>query len=126
MIFLKKKTDKGEFYFYNKPSKKINTRDILSKNINSILDKISWKKSMKWGNFNLYWGRPLKSILAIYQGKTLNFDYHHLKSSNSTFVDKEFEEKKKYLIHFNHIFLTLKSMELLLIIIIEKILLKKN
>ena len=91
----KKKTDKGEFYFYNKPSKKINTRDILSKNINSILDKISWKKSMKWGNFNLYWGRPLKSILAIYQGKTLNFDYHHLKSSNSTFVDKEFEEKKK-------------------------------
>jgi len=91
----KKNTDKGEFYFYKKLEKKINTVDLLEKNIPQILNKISWKKSMKWGDFDLNWGRPLKSILAIFDNKTLEFSYHHLKSSNSTYIDKEFEDKKK-------------------------------
>jgi len=89
------KTDKGEFYFYKKPEEKTDTFDLLEKNIPQIIDKISWKKSMKWGNFDLSWGRPLKSILAIFDNKTLEFNYHHLKSCNSTYLDKEFEEKKK-------------------------------
>ena len=50
---------------------------------------------MKWADFNLKWGRPLKSILAIFDNEILEFNYHHLKSSNSTYIDKEFEEKKK-------------------------------
>jgi len=91
----KKNTDKGEFYFYKKSEKKINTVDLLEENIPQILNKISWKKSMKWGDFDLNWGRPLKSILAIFDNKTLEFSYHHLKSSNSTYIDKEFEDKKK-------------------------------
>ena len=60
----KKSTEKGIFYFYNKPSQKIKTYDLLKESIASLLLKISWKKSMKWGNHDLYWGRPLKSILA--------------------------------------------------------------
>ena len=91
----KKQTDKGEFYFYKKKSRKVKTKDLLNKNIPIILDKTSWKKSMKWGEFDLYWGRPLKSILAIFKGEILNFKYHHLKSSNVTYIDKEFEEKTK-------------------------------
>jgi len=50
---------------------------------------------MKWGDFQLYWARPLKSILAIFNNKNLLFKYHHLQSSNLTFVDKDFEDKKK-------------------------------
>ena len=91
----KKKTEKGEFYFLNKPERKLKTSEILIENIPSILDKISWKKSMKWGDFELSWARPLKSILSIFDGKTLAFKYHHLESSNSTYIDKEFESKKK-------------------------------
>ena len=91
----KKNTDKGEFYFYQKLEKKIKTADILKENIPQVLEKISWKKSMKWADFNLKWGRPLKSILAIFDNEILEFNYHHLKSSNSTYIDKEFEEKKK-------------------------------
>ena len=90
-----KKIDKGEFYFFKKPSKKIKTIHLLEEYTPQILDEISWKKSMKWGNFNLNWARPLKSILAIFDNKILNFNFHHLQSSNTTFVDKEFEDKKK-------------------------------
>ena len=90
-----KENDKGTFYFVKKPAKTIKVSDLLNENIPSILDGISWKKSMKWGDFQLYWARPLKSILAIFNNKNLLFKYHHLQSSNLTFVDKDFEDKKK-------------------------------
>ena len=90
-----KENDKGTFYFVKKPPKTIKVSDLLNENIPSILDGISWKKSMKWGDFQLYWARPLKSILAIFNNKNLLFKYHHLQSSNLTFVDKDYEDKEK-------------------------------
>ncbi len=91
----KKSTDKGIFYFYNKPSQKIKTFDLLKDNIASLLLKISWKKSMKWGNHELYWGRPLKSILSIFDKKIIKFKLSHLQSSNKTFTDKDLEDEVK-------------------------------
>ena len=97
---IKKVTDKGEFYFFKTKSKKLNTQDLLEELVPLILQKIQWKKSMRWSDFSLNWGRPLKSILAIFDKKKLTFNFHHLTSSNSTFIDKEFEEKKKIFINF--------------------------
>ena len=91
----KKSTEKGIFYFYNKPSQKIKTYDLLKENIASLLLKISWKKSMKWGNHDLYWGRPLKSILALFDKKIIEFKLNHLHSSNKTFTDKDIEDEVK-------------------------------
>ena len=96
----KKIIEKGEFYFYKKSSKKINTINLLEEQTPVILDRIKWKKSMRWGDFDLNWARPLKSILAIVDGKILNFKFHHLISSNTTFIDKEFEDKKKIFKNF--------------------------
>ena len=97
----KKKTDKGEFYFYKIPKKKIKLSDLLKKNIENLILSVSWQKSMKWGENSLYWGRPLKSILAVLDGKKLQFNFKHLFSSNQTFVDKELEEKTKLFNNFN-------------------------
>ena len=91
----KKDTDKGVFYFAKKPAQKIMVFDLLNQNIPSILDKISWKKSMKWGDFEMYWARPLKSIFATFNNQNLKFKYHHLDSSNFIIIDKDFEDKKK-------------------------------
>ncbi len=91
----KKKTEKGEFYFYKTKSETLKTHDLLINFIPKILGNYQWKKSMKWGEFDLDWGRPLKSILSVFDKKTINFDFHHLVSSNSTFIDKDLEEKKK-------------------------------
>ncbi len=90
----KKKTEKGEFYFFKKEEKTLKTFDLLEKNIPLILDRLSWKKSMKWADYDMEWGRPLKSILCVFDNKSLKFKFHHLESSNATFLDKEFEEKK--------------------------------
>ena len=96
----KKTVDKKEFYFFKTKLKKLNTYELLEEFIPKTLEKIQWKKSMKWGNYNLKWGRPLKSILAIFDKKKLIFDFHHLSSSNTTFIDKEFEENKKIFTNF--------------------------
>ncbi|MDA7490544.1 glycine--tRNA ligase subunit beta [Candidatus Pelagibacter ubique] len=97
---LKRTLEKREFYFFKKASSKINTIDLLQEYTPIILDKLQWKKSMTWGNYNLSWARPLKSILAVFDDKSLNFKFHHLIASNSTFIDKEFEDKKKIFKNF--------------------------
>ena len=91
----KKKTEKGEFYFFKRLSKKTSTINLLQEYTPLILDKLQWKKSMKWGVYKLSWARPLKSILAVFDNKNLNFKFHHLVSSNTSFIDKDFEDKKK-------------------------------
>ncbi len=91
----KKKTEKGEFYFYQTEAKSLKTYDFLIEFIPKILANHQWKKSMKWGEYDLNWGRPLKSILSIFDKKIVSFNFHHLVSSNSTFIDKDLEDKKK-------------------------------
>ena len=110
----KKKTDKGEFYFYKTSSKKLNTHSILEVSIPEILKKIQWKKSMKWGNFELNWARPLKSILAVFDKKKISFKFGHLNSSNVTFVDKEFEDKTKIFLDFKTYNNFFKSQEIII------------
>ncbi len=110
----KKKTDKGEFYFFKKPSENIETKFVLQKNLPKILDKISWKKSMRWADHELYWGRPLKSILCCFDNKTLEFVYHHLVSSNITFIDKDFEQKTKKFVRFKDYLAFFKSQNIIL------------
>ena len=109
-----KKTDKGEFYFYKTRLKKLDTHTLLEEAIPQILNKIQWKKSMKWSNYELLWGRPLKSILSIFDKKKLNFKFHHFISSNSTFVDKDFEEKKKVFSDFKSYKNFFKKMNILI------------
>ena len=91
----KKKTENGEFFFYKSTLKKLKTRNILSNNLPKLLSQIKWKKSMRWGQYDLYWGRPLKSIMAIYEGKILDFKFFHLKSKLTTFTDKNYEKDSK-------------------------------
>ena len=98
-IFIKK-TEKGEFFFFKTKKRRLKTMDLLSENLPKIIEDFKWKKSMKWGNFDLNWGRPLKSILCVFDKKIVNFKLHHLKSSNLTYVDKDFEEKKRAFIDY--------------------------
>ena len=131
----KKKIDKGEFYFFKTKEKNLNTYDLLKENLPKIINDFKWKKSMKWGNYDLSWGRPLKSILCLYDKKIINFSLNHLKSSNYTFIDQDLEENKKSFTDYKSykIFFENKGMILdhekrknKIVKDIEKILTKKN
>lgn len=70
-----KETEKGNFYFFRTKKQTLNTKNILKDIIFENLNKIQWKKSMRWGSGNLTWGRPLKSILAVYDKKKLSLNF---------------------------------------------------
>ena len=81
--------------------REIRTEDELIKIIPKSLNEISWKKSMKWSNYDLNWGRPLRSILSIFNKKHLKFKYAHLESVNFTVLEEDAEIKQKKIKDFD-------------------------
>jgi len=69
---------------------------------------------MRWSDYKLQWARPLKSIMAVFNHKTVDFNYYHLESSNSTFLDKEFEDKKKFFTNFKSYKDNLKKLNIII------------
>ena len=110
----KKKIDKGEFYFAETKPKVIDILEELQKIIPNILQEYSWKKSMKWSTFELNWGRPLKSILALFNNKIVNFNFFHLKSGDETFYEETNEDKLKKINNFKSYLKFLKSQNIVL------------
>ena len=60
-----KESDKGKFYYVKTKAKEVQTSEIIKKIVLNSMASIKWKKSMRWAETDLLWGRPLRSILAI-------------------------------------------------------------
>ena len=110
----KKRIDKGEFYFAETKPKKINVFDELEIFIPNLLKDHTWKKSMKWSNYDLTWGRPLKSITAIFNNKLVSFKFFHIKSDNLITIDGNSGEKFKRINNFKEYLKLLKSEKIIL------------
>ncbi len=95
-----KDTDKGKFYFIKTDSRNISVEDLLRDFLPKSLAAINWKKSMKWSNFNLMWGRPLRSILALFNSKKLDFGFDHLKTHDIVIVEQDLVTKSKRIKNF--------------------------
>ncbi len=57
---------------------------------------------MRWGNHDLSWGRPLKSILCLFDKQTIPFNFYHLTSTNITYVDGPLEDKAVVIKDYSH------------------------
>ena len=101
--------EKGNFYYFKKESKKILTEYVLSKLIPKVIESVNWKKSMRWSDHDLMWGRPLRSILAIFNNKHLKFNYHHLTSFDGVIIVENFIDKIKKIKNFKEYELQLKK-----------------
>jgi len=110
----KEKIEKGEFYFAETKPKSIDVLKQLQTIIPDALQNYSWKKSMKWSIYELNWGRPLKSIIALFGTKVVNFNFFHIKSSNLTTIDGVKEDKIKKVNSFTSYLEILKSQDIVL------------
>ncbi len=90
---IKNNTDKGEFYFLKKEPKTILTFDILKQSLPTLLRSINWKKSMRWSSHDCFWGRPLKSIVCLFDKQVVPFEFFHLISGNTSFVKGPLEDQ---------------------------------
>ena len=111
---IEKKLEKGTFYFAKLKGMDIYTENELIKIIPKCLNKISWKKSMKWSNYDLNWGRPLRSIFSIYNKKHLKFKYSHIASVDFTILEQDTEIKYKKLNSFKEYSKFLKENEIII------------
>ena len=92
---IEKNTDKGRFYFIKTQSQSILVEDLLVKIIPKAIGTINWKKSMKWSDHNLMWGRPLRSIFANFNNKKLEFKVEHLDTTDEVIIEQDLITKTK-------------------------------
>ncbi|MDA8676723.1 glycine--tRNA ligase subunit beta [Candidatus Pelagibacter bacterium] len=97
---IEKETEKGKFYFIKTAPKNILVEELLILMLPKALDSISWKKSMKWSDHNLMWGRPLRSIFALFNGKKIAFQFDHLESSDEIIIEQDLDSKSKKIKNF--------------------------
>ena len=97
---IEKETEKGKFYFIKTAPKNILVEELLISMLPKALASISWKKSMKWSDHNLMWGRPLRSIFALFNGKKIAFQFDHLESSDEIIIEQDLDSKNEKIKNF--------------------------
>lgn len=75
---------KGQFYFAVVDKKGQPTAQILEVLIPTSLTALSWPKSMRWGNETQRWVRPVQSLLCLFDGGVVSFDFAGVSSGNTT------------------------------------------
>jgi len=110
----KESNEKGEFFFAKTKAKTLIIGDELSLLVPEILKKYSWKKSMRWADHSLNWGRPLKSILCLFDNEIIKFKFFHLESNNLTFIEEISDENGKKIKSFKEYFELMNSKKIII------------
>lgn len=87
-------TEKGEYLAGIKKIKGGSTKEFLKELIINTVKNFPFPKSMKWGNKNLRFARPIHWFLSIYNGKVLEFEIEGIKADNYTFGHRFMANKK--------------------------------
>ena len=111
---IQKETEKGKFYFVKTAPKNILVEELLISIMPKALASISWKKYMKWADYNLVWGRPLRSIFALFNRKKISFHFNHLVSSDEIIIEQDLALKSKKVKNFKDYDSFLKSNNIVL------------
>ncbi len=109
-----KEIDKGIFYFAKTKKKEIQLEHLLQSQVPELLKGLNWKKSMRWSDHTLTWGRPLKSILCLFDKNIVSFDFFHLKSSNKVFTGGPSDEKSSIIKDIAQYFSLIKDKKIIL------------
>ena len=92
---------KGKRYRYIETVPAKTAITILPSIIEEIIRKFSWPKSMRWGNGNSRWVRPLRNIMAIiYDNKSVNklkINIEGLLANDYTFGHRFLKNQKIYI-----------------------------
>ncbi len=95
-------TPKGDYLGLKKTTRGRATDEILAGELPGVLGSLSFPKMMKWGEVNFRFSRPIKNIVALWDGRVLPFTFQgfqsndlvsgHILRSPSQFQVKSFRE----------------------------------
>jgi glycyl-tRNA synthetase beta chain len=78
------RNERGDFVGIRKDVKGEKTLNILKELLPRVILSIPFRKSMRWGTTDIQFVRPIKWILAVFDGKTVPFKIGDVESSNTT------------------------------------------
>lgn len=73
---------KGDFYIAVIETPGRDAKDIIAEAVPAIIRGFHWPKSMRWGEGDLRWVRPLKRITCVLDGAVVPFDVDGIASGN--------------------------------------------
>ncbi|OPY18914.1 MAG: Glycine--tRNA ligase beta subunit [Syntrophus sp. PtaB.Bin075] len=73
-------TDKGEYICISRHISGKSTVSLLSEMLSRLITSLSFKKSMRWGNLDFRFARPIHWILALYGGEVIPFRIENIES----------------------------------------------
>lgn len=79
-----KKRDKGEYVVAMIEEKGMTVKDLLPEILKRVILSIHFSKTMRWGNGNIRFARPIHWILAMFDKDVIYFEVDGIKSSNIT------------------------------------------
>ncbi len=78
-------TKKGQYIGIEKLIEGGSTRDLLNSIIPEVLNSMTFSKTMTWNSSNIPFVRPIRNILAVLDGKALDFEFAGVNSSANSF-----------------------------------------
>lgn len=60
------------------------TTEVVAESVDDIIRHFPWPKSMRWGTGTLRWVRPIKRILALFDGAVIPFEVNGIQSGDVT------------------------------------------
>ncbi len=78
-----KTTEKGDFYFSVTTQPGEPTGKLLPPVLAAAIAALPWPKSMRWGESKFRWVRPLHNILAVLDGKPVDFSIDNVPQAGS-------------------------------------------
>ncbi len=75
---------KGAYWVAVIDQKGRDTADLIADFIPEIVRGFSWPKSMRWGDGDLRWVRPLHAVLCVFDGEVVNFEIDGIQSGDRT------------------------------------------
>lgn len=72
-------------YFAVKEEKGQSAHAAIQKELEQLLRSFHWPKSMRWGDHDVHWVRPLQSLLCLFDEEVIPVSFGHLTAGNTTF-----------------------------------------
>ena len=80
----KREDKKGEFYVAVIDQKGRETSQLIADFVPEIIRGFSWPKSMRWGDGELKWVRPLHKLLCVFDSEIVSFEVGGISSGDET------------------------------------------
>lgn len=73
-------TDKGEYISITRTETGRPTHELLSEILPKLINEIPFKKSMRWGDLDVRFARPIHWVVALFDGIVVPFDFGNITS----------------------------------------------